>query len=106
VLDFAAALEDRDLEEAGRLLLAGHVSLRNDYEVSIPELDLLVELATNAGAYGARLLGGGFGGSVLALVDSALADEVASVVASGYRERTGREARAITAHASAGTALR
>ena len=106
VLDFAAALEERDLAEAGRLLLAGHASLRDDYEVSIPELDLLVELARGAGAYGARLLGGGFGGAVLALVDSARADEIASAVTSGYRERTGREGRALMARASAGAEVR
>ena len=106
VLDFAAALEERDLAEAGRLLLAGHASLRDDYEVSIPELDLLVELAGDAGAYGARLLGGGFGGAVLALVDSARADEIASVVTSAYRERTGRDGHSLTAHASAGAEVR
>jgi galactokinase len=106
VLDFAAALEERDLAEAGRLLLAGHASLRDDYEVSIPELDLLVELASDAGAYGARLLGGGFGGSILALVDTARADEIASAVTSRYREQTGRDGRALTAHASAGATVR
>ena len=106
VLDFAAALEERKLAEAGRLLLAGHASLRDDYEVSIPELDLLVELASDAGAYGARLLGGGFGGAVIALVDGARADEIASAVTSSYRERTGREGRSLTAHASAGAEVR
>ena len=106
VLDFAAALEERDLAEAGRLLLAGHASLRDDYEVSIPELDLLVDLASDAGAYGARLLGGGFGGSVLALVDTARADEIASIVTARYHEQTGREGRSLAAHASAGAAVR
>jgi len=106
VLDFAAAFEERDLAEAGRLLLASHTSLRDDYEVSIPELDLLVELACAAGAHGARLLGGGFGGSVLALVDTARADEIASGVASRYRERSGRDGRSLTAHASAGASVR
>ena len=106
VLDFAAALEERDLAEAGRLLFAGHASLRDDYEVSIAELDLLVELASDAGAYGARLLGGGFGGAVIALVDSARADEIASAVTSAYRERTGRDGRSLTARASAGAEVR
>ena len=67
VRGFAGALEDDDLVTAGRLLGESHVSLRDDYEVSIPELDLLVELAEAAGAHGARLLGAGFGGSVLVL---------------------------------------
>ena len=60
---FAAALEAGDLAAAGVLLRESHASLRDDYEVSIPELDLLVEVALEAGALGARLLGGGFGGS-------------------------------------------
>ena len=105
MLDFAAAFEERDLAAAGRLLLAGHASLRDDYEVSTPELDLLVELASDAGAYGARLLGGGFGGSVLALIDAGQADEISAGVTSRYRERTGRDGRSLTAHASAGAAV-
>jgi galactokinase len=66
---FAAALEAGDLRAAGRLLSESHASLRDDYEVSTPELDDLVRAAEDAGAYGARLVGGGFGGSVLALAD-------------------------------------
>jgi len=69
VTAFVDALERCDLAAAGGLLLASHASLRDDYEVSTPELDALVEAACAAGAYGARLVGGGFGGSVLALVD-------------------------------------
>ena len=62
-----AALEENDLPAAGRLLSASHASLRDDYEVSIPELDLLVELLVECGAAGARLTGAGFGGCVVAL---------------------------------------
>ena len=80
VLEFVAALERGDLAAAGALLLAGHASLRDDYEVSIPEIDLLVELACDAGAYGARLLGGGFGGSIIALADVERAEEIAAAV--------------------------
>jgi galactokinase len=69
VLSFAAALEAGDLAAAGGLLSESHASLRDDYEVSTPELDELVRAAEDAGAYGARLVGGGFGGSVLALAD-------------------------------------
>jgi galactokinase len=54
--------------EIGRLLTQAHVSLRDDFEVSWPEADAAVEAAVAAGAYGARMIGGGFGGSVLALV--------------------------------------
>jgi galactokinase len=70
VLDFAAALERGDLAACGRLMLASHASLRDDYEVSIPELDALVGRAVAGGALGARLMGGGFGGSVLALFEA------------------------------------
>jgi galactokinase len=67
VVAFAHALTAGDLDTAGRLMLASHASLRDDYEVSTPELNALVEQAMRHGAYGARLLGGGFGGSVVAL---------------------------------------
>ena len=84
---FAAALESGRLEEAGRLLGESHASLRDDYEVSIAELDLIVALAEAAGAYGARLLGGGFGGSVLMLVDRERGDAVGDAVADEYGAR-------------------
>jgi galactokinase len=106
VLDFAAALERNDLAEAGALLLAGHASLRDDYEVSIPEIDLLVELAGDAGAYGARLLGGGFGGSIVALTDTAQAAEIAAQVEAAYLARTGRTGSSLVARASAGASIR
>jgi galactokinase len=102
VLDFAEALERGDLGAAGTLLLAGHASLRDDYEVSIPEIDLLVELACDAGAYGARLLGGGFGGSVIALADADRAEEIAAAVAESYRARTGRAGTSLVARPSIG----
>lgn len=103
---FAAAFVRGDLAAAGELLLASHASLRDDYEVSIPELDLLVELAQAAGAYGARLLGGGFGGSILALTSAEHAEELARTVPAEYRRRTGREGRSLVAVASAGAELR
>ena len=106
VRDFAVALEAGDLAAAGQLLLESHASLRDDYEVSIPELDLLVELARAAGAYGARLLGGGFGGAILALTEVDRADELAADVSSAYRKRTGREGASLVAVASAGAAVR
>jgi galactokinase len=61
------ALEARDFEWLGRLLGASHASLREDYEVSTPEVERAVEACRRAGAAGARVMGGGFGGSVLAL---------------------------------------
>ena len=103
---FAAAFEAGDLETAGRLLGASHASLRDDYEVSIPELDLLVELADAAGGFGARLLGGGFGGSVLVLTDTDDAQRIGGKVVAEYGSCTGREGRALTVFASAGATVR
>jgi galactokinase len=103
---FVEALERGDLEACGVLLLQSHASLRDDYEVSVPETDLLVELASAAGAYGARIVGGGFGGSVLALTDAARADELAATVAKAYEAQTGRAGDTLVAHASRGAELR
>ena len=99
---FAAALEAGELDVAGGLLRESHASLRDDYEVSIPELDLLVELAVEAGALGARLLGGGFGGSVLVLADASHADAVGDEIAARYRQRRGTGGEALLVRASAG----
>jgi galactokinase len=62
-----AALETADMTALGRLLDASHASLRDDYEVSVPEVERAVAACREAGALGARVMGGGFGGSVLAL---------------------------------------
>lgn len=87
VLKFAAALETGDLATAGLLLSASHASLRDDYEVSLPELDALVAVAEENGSLGARLIGGGFGGSILALVEASRAGDVAGRIAraNGHR---------------------
>ena len=103
---FAGALEDDDLVTAGRLLGESHLSLRDDYEVSIPELDLLVEVAEGAGAHGARLLGAGFGGSVLVLSDADRAEAIAGAVSAEYRRRTGRGGRTMVVRPSPGAAVR
>ena len=67
VREFATALRAGDLDALGPLMLASHASSRDDMEVSIPELDALVECLVDAGAFGARLTGAGFGGCVVAL---------------------------------------
>jgi galactokinase len=69
----------------------GHASLRDDYEVSTPELDLLVELAYDHGALAARMTGGGFGGSVVALADAGEAEAFTAEVTDAYVARTGRD---------------
>jgi galactokinase len=102
VLDFAAALRRDDLDALGPLMLASHASLRDDMEVSTADLDVLVECLVDAGALGARLTGGGFGGCVVALVPADRAAEIADVAPARYRERTGREPNAMVVRAAAG----
>ncbi|MFN8025292.1 MAG: galactokinase [Acidimicrobiia bacterium] len=99
VLETAAALPQGDLSVLGPLLLASHASLRDDYEVSTPELDLLVDLLVEAGAAGARLTGAGFGGCVVALVQRNHADDVAAKVTRRYADATGLSPHAFVAHA-------
>jgi galactokinase len=71
VLAMARALQAGDIERGGRLMLESHASQRDDFEVSIPEIDALVAAAMRHGAIGARLTGGGFGGSIVALLGAA-----------------------------------
>jgi galactokinase len=73
--------------EIGRLLSQAHASLRDDFEVSWPEADVAVEAALAAGAAGARMIGGGFGGSVLALAPAASLDTVRDSITSAFAER-------------------
>ena len=68
VLAMARAMPAREIERIGRLMLESHASQRDDFEVSIPEIDALVAGAMRHGAIGARLTGGGFGGSIVALL--------------------------------------
>ena len=92
VLDAASALERRDLETFGQLMRESHISLRDDYEVSCKELDLMVGLASDVeGVFGARMTGGGFGGCTINLVRSESADSFKQSVASEYLKATGRE---------------
>jgi galactokinase len=73
-----------DPRAIGPVLTAGHASLRDDFEVSVPLLDACVEAALSAGAHGARMVGGGFGGSAIALVDADAVDAVADAVAERF----------------------
>ena len=92
VLAAATALQGEDLETFGRLMRESHRSLRDDYEVSCEELDLMVEIANKAeGVFGARMTGGGFGGCTVNLVQSDSVDSFKETVAKGYAEATGRE---------------
>ncbi|MER7845837.1 galactokinase [Kitasatospora sp. NPDC096077] len=92
-----AALDAGDLAALGPILTAGHASLRDDYRVSCPETDLAVDAALAAGAHGARMTGGGFGGSVIALVDADAAEHVAAAVTAAFRAAGHTEPRTLTA---------
>jgi len=102
VREFAAALRRHDVDALGPLMLASHASSRDDMEVSIPELDLLVESLVAEGALGARLTGAGFGGCVVALADAGAADGIAARATAEYRKRTTRTPAAWVVHAADG----
>jgi galactokinase len=90
VLAAATALEDGDLEIFGQLMGESHRSLRDDYEVSCAELDLMVELANKiTGVYGARMTGGGFGGSTINLVAAEHVAQFKEAVMTQYEQATG-----------------
>ncbi|HEY5640051.1 MAG TPA: galactokinase [Dehalococcoidia bacterium] len=100
VLAAKTALAGGDTATLGRLFAESHASLRDDFEVSLPEIDLLVELASDApGVIGARLTGGGFGGCTVNLVETAQAHEFGRAVVSECRQRTGLEAEAYVCRA-------
>jgi galactokinase len=86
----AAALKERDLRRLGQLMAESHRSLREDYEVSCPELDLMVDLANRVeGVYGARMTGGGFGGCTVNVVAAEAVPEFTTKVTSAYLARMG-----------------
>ncbi|MEO5874512.1 MAG: galactokinase, partial [Streptosporangiaceae bacterium] len=87
------------------MLTAAHLSLRDQYEVSWPEADVAVEAAIRAGARGGRMIGGGFGGSVIALVASARIEAVQNGISQAY-ERRGWTAPAFLAAVAAPGARR
>jgi galactokinase len=84
VLDTVTLLRAGRIAEIGPLLTASHASMRDDYEITVPEVDTAVSAALDAGAYGARMTGGGFGGCVLALIDAPFADTVTEVVTKAF----------------------
>ena len=86
VLDVVDLLRAGDVRGIGPLLTASHVSLRDDYEVSCRELDLVVETALAQGALGARMTGGGFGGSAIALVEAASLESTTNAITSAFLE--------------------
>jgi len=90
VLQAGDALRAGDLERFGGLMRESHASLRDDYEVSCPELDIMVELALQQpGVIGSRMTGGGFGGCTISLVRDEAVGQFRSLVSSEYEQRTG-----------------
>lgn len=87
LLQDGAPLAGAKLAEVGALMNGSHDSLRDDYECTCPELDVAVDTARALGAHGARMTGGGFGGSAIALVDAGRVDEVARGIVAAYAER-------------------
>jgi galactokinase len=84
VRDVVARLRAGEVDRIGPLLTASHASMRDDYEITVPEVDLAVSTALEAGALGARMTGGGFGGCVLALVAAGTTEEVAHAVRAAF----------------------
>ena len=105
VSDAVAAIERADWPAVGGLFVASHASMRDDFEISCPELDAAVEAAMDAGAVGARMTGGGFGGSVVALVPEDVIDTVMSTVDTAFDTRGFRRPTFLRAQPSAAAGL-
>jgi len=102
-LAFVAALERRDWPTAGRLMHESHASLRDLYQVSCRELDVLCEIAAGLpGVFGCRMTGGGFGGCAVALAAADATDSIMAALRQGYRSTTGIDAEMFATRAAAG----
>ncbi|MGE9270808.1 MAG: galactokinase, partial [Verrucomicrobiales bacterium] len=105
----AEALKANDFEALGSLMHDSHESLKNDFEVSCKELDIMVEIARGigreGGVIGARMTGGGFGGSTVTLCESAKATEIAATLASEYEAQTGIQPEIFASRPSRGAHL-
>jgi galactokinase len=93
----------------GNLMYASHAALRDDYEVSCKELDVIVEIAeeigANGGVYGCRMTGGGFGGCCVALVKAGAVDAITKKIAADYKSKTGIAATLFSSHPAAGATV-
>jgi galactokinase len=103
-IEFAASLEKQNYVNCGRLMLGSHASLRDDFEVSTPELDALVDIAQKVpGVYGARMTGGGFGGCIVALCKIDAVDALTEAIEDQYPNRAhGHSATTFSSVASDG----
>jgi galactokinase len=90
------ALESRNIRALGEILKQSHASMRDDFEVSLPEIDCLVGIANSCdGVYGARLTGGGFGGSIVGISEPSRVSTVVTEILQLYRMQTGRDAKIV-----------
>lgn len=96
-IEAVKALKKGDIVHFGELMNQSHISLRDDYEVSCPEIDILVNLAwSHKGVMGSRITGGGFGGCTVSIVKKQAADDFIKAVGAGYKEKTGHDAEFYT----------
>ena len=102
VLDTVAALKSGELEKLGPLFLASHVSMRDDFEISVPELDLAVETAMENGAIASRMTGGGFGGAAIALIAKDSLSNLEQAVLAAFEAVGFGQPRVFAVSASAG----
>ncbi|MBT1678454.1 galactokinase [Curtobacterium aurantiacum] len=102
VLDTVRTLREQGPRAIGSLLVASHESMRDDFEISVPELDLAVATAVEHGAVGARMTGGGFGGAAIALVDQESRGAITAAVTAAFAEAGYREPNVFTVHAAQG----
>ena len=98
-------LLQKDFVALGVLITQSHISLRDDYEVSCPELNCAVDMALVHGALGARMVGGGFGGSAIALVSQAQIEEIKGAIADAFTSASFTQPRFFTSLPSAGAQL-
>jgi galactokinase len=105
VIDAVAALESKDFQKLGLLLNASHASLRDDYDVSCPELNAAVNASLSAGALGARMVGGGFGGSAIALIKANQTQEVIKAIEIEFTKNSFKAPRFFTSLPSQGAEI-
>ena len=105
VLECVEALSNSDFAKVGQLINQSHTSLRDDYTVSCPELDTAVEAALAAGALGSRMVGGGFGGSAIALIQASKTTETIKSVEKAFSSKGFKAPRFFTSLPSQGAEL-
>jgi galactokinase len=105
VLDCVEALSVGDFVKVGQLINASHVSLRDDYTVSCPELDTAVDASLAAGAMGSRMVGGGFGGSAIALIQASKTTQTIRAVEKAFADKKFKAPRFFTSLPSQGAEL-